>query len=96
MDDIRLLQVSFQSHVAIRPTNTVTAPGLRAPAGQRTAALVDKPQADPDHAAANRARLERKRKKNADRLERKRLAGPQRLAILDQQAGPGKGAGKGQ
>ena len=66
MEDVRMLQVSFLSHVAIRPSHTSTAPGMRAPAppagARKNLAIDNVPQSDADLAAAYRARLDKKRK----------------------------------
>ena len=103
MDDVRLPRVSFLSHVAIRPTNTVTAPGMRAPAppagARRNLALENVPQNDAEKEAAYRARVDKKRKAKADKRAAK-AGRPQQSAILDegghQKGGKaGKGQGKG-
>ena len=100
MEDVRMLQVSFLSHVAIRPSNTVTAPGMRAPAppagARKNLAIDNVPQSDADLAAAYRARLEKKRKIKDAKREAKRAGNPSRLAILDQAQDRGRGADKGQ
>ena len=99
MEDVRLLQVSFLSLVAIRPANSVTAPGMRGPAppagARKNLAIANPPQTDAEMAAAYRANQDRKRKLKNDKREAKRAAAPARLAILDQGQGQGKGAGKG-
>ena len=99
MEDVRLLQVSFLSLAAIRPANSVTAPGMRGPAplagARKNLAIAAPPQTDAEMAAAYRANQDKKRKLKNDKREAKRAAAPTRLAILDQGQGQGKGAGKG-
>ena len=101
MENPKLQQVHFLSHVAIRPGHSVSAPGMRAATGLKKLTSPPVPTSDVQQATKSRSDKKKEQKKRkadqarSDRAVVQRLGladAPRQLAILDQSAGS-QGAG---